>query len=244
MQKYFLTKNEFDSLVIENDFHHIHHVMRMKENDKFIVCFNNISYLVSVTSVNEHNLNFKIEKEIEEDNELPVQVDLIQGYAKGEKMDYIVQKATELGVGGIYPVVMKRSIVQVSNDKKDNKRMRLSKIALEAARQSHRARTVEIYDKWSLKDIDYSEYDYVLVAYEELARDKETSVFKDIIKKIKVCDKILLVVGPEGGIDDQEISFLQAKGAFCCGLGPRILRTETASLYMLSCISYELELGK
>ena len=242
MQKYFLSKEEFEKKEIVSHCHHICDVMRMKINDEIIISVLGIPYIVNLSFVSSEKCLFDNERMINEVTELPVCVDLAQGYAKGEKMDYIIQKATELGVSGIYPIVMKRSIVKIEENKKTSKLDRMQKISLEASRQSHRNIPSKIYPVFSLKEIDFSQYDKIIIAYEEKAHNNELCEFKKTLKSLKENESILLVVGPEGGIDASEIAYLEEKGAISCSLGPRILRTETASLYMLSAISYEMEL--
>ena len=242
MQKYFLSKEEFLKKEIVSHSHHICDVMRMKINDEIIISVEGKPYIVNLSFISSEKCLFENEIMINEITELPVHVDLAQGYAKGEKMEYIIQKATELGVNGIYPIVMKRSIVKIEENKKASKLDRMNKIALEASRQSHRNIPPQIYPLFSLKEIDFSQYDKIIIAYEENAHNNELCEFKRTLKALKENASVLLIVGPEGGIDASEIAFLKEKGAISCSLGPRILRTETASLYMLSAISYEMEL--
>ena len=101
-----------------------------------------------------------------------------------------------------------------------------------------------VVDIKTLKSIDFSNYDKKIVCYEEEAKLGEESNFKKIVSSLKENDKVAIVIGPEGGIDESEIDYLKKEGFIPCGLGPRILRTETASMYCLSAISYEMELRK
>lgn len=242
MQKYIISNLEFEKRIITTHSYHITTVMRMKIDDSIIVSVDGIPYKVKLDKVSNDEVTFVDPIKIDEDTELKINVDLVQGYAKGEKMDFIIQKATELGVAGIYPIIMERSIVKLEENKKKSKIERMEKIAVEATRQSHRNIIPKIYPIFNLKEIDYQKYDYILVAYEEMARQNEISNFKKTLKNININQSILLIVGPEGGISDEEIKYLSTKNAIICGLGPRILRTETAGLYMLSAISYETEL--
>ena len=99
-----------------------------------------------------------------------------------------------------------------------------------------------MYKIQKLKNIDFSNYDIKIVCYEEDAKNNECSAFKKAIKNAKINDKIAIVVGPEGGITNEEIDYLKSQGFITCALGPRILRTETVVFYCLSAISYEWEL--
>lgn len=238
MQRYFIDEKEFNSKTInEGDCHHIINVMRMKNDDKIEVAYDRKVYLASIT-IDSKQVFFDIIEDITDLTELPFYVTLGQGFAKGDKMDSICQKATELGVNSFLPIMMERSIVRLENDKLLAKQIRFSKIMKEAAEQTHRNKAPECLPVIDLKRINFSEYDYVIVAYEELAGSKG---FKELVKSFKNDDKILLIIGPEGGISPKEIEFLKTKNAYLVGLGPRILRTETAGIYMLSAISYERE---
>lgn len=242
MQKYLLTSEEFTNRKIISHINHIMNVMRMKINDEIIISSNGKPYIASICSISNEGVGFNIVKELNELTEMPITIDIVQGYAKGEKMDFIIQKTTELGVNGIYPIVMERSIVRITDDKKQAKLDRMNKIALEAARQSHRNLCPVVYPIFDLKGVNYDKYDIIVVAYEEEAHNNENSLFKATLQKILNGMNVLFIVGPEGGLSNKEIDFLKDKGAICCAIGPRILRTETASLYMLSALSYELEL--
>lgn len=136
---------------------------------------------------------------------------------------------------------MKRSIVKLEDKKIANKIERYKKIAKEAAEQSFR-KIIPGFDIKYLDEIDFSSYDIKLIAYEENAYNGELVNFKKAISNAKQGSKIAIIIGPEGGIDPKEIDKLEEKGFTCCAFGRRILRTETAPLYALSAISYELEL--
>jgi 16S rRNA (uracil1498-N3)-methyltransferase len=157
-------------------------------------------------------------------------------------MEDIIKHGTELGAYEFYPVMMKRSIVKIDEKKKQSKLDRFNKIAKEAAEQSYRDRLPKVGDILNLKQIDFSSYDYKILCYEEDAKNNEVSNLKNTIKNLKPSDRVAIVIGPEGGVDDSEVSYLESKGFIRCALGPRILRTEVALYYVLSAISYEMEL--
>jgi 16S rRNA (uracil1498-N3)-methyltransferase len=187
-------------------------------------------------------VSFEILKEETGSKEMPVFVTIFQGYQKGDKMEDIIKHGTELGAYQFYPTMMKRSIVKIDEKKKVSKLERFNKIAKEAAEQSYRDILPKVVDIIDLKKIDFSSYDYKILCFEESAKQNENSNFKNIIKKLKMNDKVAVVIGPEGGIDESEVKYLESKGFIPCALGPRILRTETAIFYVLSSISYEMEL--
>ena len=243
MQKYFISKEELANKIIESDdAFHITSVMRSKLKDQILVSDGLKTYLVEITSLSNKMVSFEIIKEETGNNEMPVFVTIFQGYPKGDKMEDIIKHGTELGAFEFYPVMMKRSIVKIDEKKKNSKLERFNKIAKEAAEQSYRDCLPKVIDIIDLKKIDFSSYDYKILCYEEQAKEKEDSNFKNIIKKLNKNDKVAVVIGPEGGIDKDEVNYLMNLGFVPCALGPRILRTETAIFYVLSSISYEMEL--
>ena len=137
---------------------------------------------------------------------------------------------------------MKRSLFKLDSKKKDTKLERFRKIAKEASEQSFRLIIPKVIDILNLKEIDFSGFDKLILCYEESSKNGDLVNFKGIIKSLNKNDKIAVLIGPEGGIDESELKYLESKGFISCGLGPRILRTETAASYVLSSISYEMEL--
>lgn len=244
MQKYFISQSELlNKRIISDDVNHIKNVTRSKVGDSVIVSDQYNEYLVKLTKIENKFVDFELVNEIQNQNELPVLIDIYQGYPKGDKLDDIVKHGTELGVNAIYATFMKRSIVKLEDKKIANKIERYKKIAKEAAEQSFR-KIIPGFDIKYLDEIDFSSYDIKLIAYEENAYNGELVNFKKAISNAKQGSKIAIIIGPEGGIDPKEIDKLEEKGFTCCAFGRRILRTETAPLYALSAISYELELKK
>ncbi len=242
MQKYFISKEEFkNQRITSDDVFHITNVLRSKVGDSFIVSDMNEEYLVEITELNKKSVCFKIVKEIFNNNELPVQVTIFQGYPKGDKIEDIIKHGTELGAFSFVPTLMKRSVVKLDDSKIKNKTERFSKIAKEAAEQSFRKIVPNVEIK-QFKEIDFSDYDIKILCYEESAKQNELINFKKTLKALKLNQKVAVLIGPEGGIEDKELDELIQKGFIPCALGGRILRTETASMYVLSAISYELEL--
>jgi 16S rRNA (uracil1498-N3)-methyltransferase len=180
----------------------------------------------------------------DEVTELPISITIASGLPKGDKLELIVQKGTELGAHQFLPFSATRSVVKWDEKKAVKKIDRWQKISKEAAEQSHRAFLPEVMSPVSFKEllIRSKDYDYKLVAFEEESRNGETSVFASTLKKMNNGESLLLVFGPEGGLTDEEIKLLKNSDFEVCGLGPRILRTETAPLYALAAISYHFEL--
>lgn len=243
MQRYFITNEELNNKLFINDYHHIANVMRMNIGTEVLICNNKNVYKVSLEKFNDNNsVEFNIIEQVENKSELPINVTIVQGYPKGDKIETIIQKSTELGVSTIYPCLMDRSIVKLDDKKIDKKLSRLRKISKEASEQSHRSTLVNIPYINKIKDIDYSLYNHKIVLYEESSKSNEKSNFKKVLNSLNIDDKLICVIGPEGGLSDKEIAFLKENNFILCGIGPRILRTETASCYLLSAISYEVEL--
>ena len=171
--------------------------------------------------------------------EAPARAVLWQGLPKADKLELIAQKATELGVWEIWPVEMLRSVARLGkNDPK--KQERLSRIALEAAKQSGRAHVPEVraavsFDK-ALKRLEEEPFDLILVAWEEEHALPLSKAIGEYRQFNGIPGRVLIVIGPEGGIDEAEQQRLAALGAQSVTLGPRILRTETAGLCALAAL--------
>ena len=243
MQQYFVSQLEMkESTITGDDVFHIKSVMRSRIGDKIIVSDESVMYLASISEINKDNVKFIKEEVIQNETELPFFVDIYQGYPKGDKLDDICKHSTELGVNKVYAVNMKRTIVKLDAKKLETKFLRFDKIMKEASEQSHRNRLAHFGGVIDLKKIDFSSYNKLILAYEETAKEGDLVEFKKAIKSLNEGDKVAILIGPEGGIDEEEVTYLTKLGFVCAGLGKRILRTETASLYALSCISYESEL--
>ena len=243
MQQYFVNKEDLENNIITgDDVFHISNVMRFKPGVKIIVTDETTMYLASIVEINKTYVKISKDEVIQKETELPFLIDIYQGYPKGDKLDDICKHSTEVGVNKVFAVNMKRSIVKIDEKKKDTKTIRYNKIMKEASEQSHRIRLAKFGGIVDLKKIDFSSYDALILAFEESAKEGEASMFKQTITSLNKGAKVAILIGPEGGVDLDEVEYLKEKGFKLCGLGPRILRTETASLYALSAISYESEL--
>jgi 16S rRNA (uracil1498-N3)-methyltransferase len=226
------------------DYHHISRVMRMNIGDRVYVCGNGQTALCVITNISDDTVFASIEKYVEASNELPVSVTIASGLPKGDKLEWIIQKGTELGASSFVPFIAARSIVKWDAKKGEKKLDRWKKIAKEAAEQSHRNKIPSISEPLSCLELikQYEGYSHKLVAYEEEAKKGETAKLALAFKKVKAGQNLLVVFGPEGGLTEQEVALFEANGFISCGLGPRILRTETAPLYVLAAVSYHFEL--
>ena len=251
MPKFFVDDNQIIEKkikIIGNDVNHIKNVLRKKQSDILTICntSNKKDYLCEILKIDENYIECRIKEEVQNNAESNVHVSIMQGLPKADKMELIIQKSVELGVYDITPIEMKRCVVKLNDKDKQKKINRWQKISEVAAKQSGRSIIPHINSVINIKNICnlLKEYDIVLVAYEK----ENITTIKEELKKLKeVYDinneiKIAVIIGPEGGLDEEEIEILQKNGAKTITLGNRILRTETASLNILSNIMYELDM--
>ena len=244
MQRYFIKNTQMHDGIIEADevmYKHIGKVMRYT-NGTHVVCIDENHNVYDCTIADVAKGILIKEKHIDEDHELDSDVTLIYGLPKGDKFEFVLKKATELGVNRIVPFMCKRSIIRTDAKSLKKKYDRYNRIIQEAAEQSEREMLPEITELANIKTLDQYLSEVNLVAYEEASRSHEESTFHQALSK--VTKSITIIVGPEGGFDESEIEAMEALGIKRCGLGKRILRSETAPLYMLSVIGYERELNK
>ncbi len=241
MQRYFINTNEsfvdLDNrlLIIKgDDAHHIINVMRMNINDCIYAVINNSTYIAVINAISKQDVTLCIKEQIIENKELDCTVTIAQGLVRKEKMEEVIDHITEMGASYYLPVLMKRSNVKFNEEKSDKKLIRYNKIAKEASEQAHRTKVLEVLPTYSFKDfIKYSkDYDLCLVCHV----DNDNPLYiGDVIKNQM---KILVLVGPEGGIDDSEIKELIDNGFKMVSLGKRVLRTEVAPSYIMSIIDF------
>lgn len=212
-----------------SDLNHIRNVLRMKEGDELLVSENGISSLCEIESIGEGCAVLRIVEEDYQNTELNCEIHLFQGLPKADKMELIIQKCVELGVHRIIPCEMHRCVVKLDDKKKKSKLQRWQAISESAAKQSKRNIIPEIADVLpiSLLTEKISDYDIFIVPYEN-ERGMEATL--ETLGKIRKGMKIGILIGPEGGFEEKEISRLTEKGAVPLSLGSRILRTETAAI--------------
>ncbi len=233
MQRYF-TKEKKDNLFIlsDSDLYHIKVVMRMNENEHVEVVYNEHVYLCCIHYVN-NNVNVELIEEVKIDLKKEPYITLILPFLKEAKMDLILQKATELGVAEIILTDFERSIVKIDEKKKESKLIRWTKIMKEASEQSMRVNipSISIVPK---KDV------YELDGLKLLCSTNESkNSIRNALKNYNKYAKILIVIGPEGGISLKEEEEYTKHGFQKITLGNQILRVETVPLFVLSCIRYE-----
>lgn len=247
MQRYFVKGNVSEtshSLQFSKDqVHQLKKVMRVRAGEKFEIV-DDASQLAIVEVTELEPFEVKVVELLEQKVELPVSVTIAVGLSKGDKLDWIVQKATELGVSEIIPLSMTRNVVKWMGDKANKKIERLQKIAEEASEQSHRLKVPRVTSVMTLKELaNYtSDFEQKLIAYEESAKVGESLQLVKSLQSLQENEHVIFVFGPEGGIEEQEVKLLEQSGYLPCSLGPRILRAETAPLYALAAVSYQCEL--
>lgn len=216
-------------IITGSDHNHIKNVLRMKAGEKFLVSDSGVSHLCELESVDGISSVARIIEENFQNTELPIKIYLFQGLPKSDKLELIIQKTVELGVTGIIPVEMNRSIVKLDEKKKSAKRERWQAIAESAAKQSKRNIIPEIFDVMTYKQAmeKVRELDLLLVPYENENGMKATA---GALSKIKVGSSVGILIGPEGGFEDKEVAQAIEEGGISISLGSRILRTETAAI--------------
>ncbi len=247
MHHFFVTENNIDTelekVTIEgSDVNHIKNVLRMKVGEEMLISDGTGNDYMCVLEEFEGNdrVIAKITEKQFSGTELPSKIYLFQGLPKSDKMEFIIQKAVELGVYQIIPVSTKRTIVKLDGKKEKSKIERYNKIAESAAKQSRRSVIPEVTKVMTLKQaVEYAkEFEVNMIPYENYKDMTET---KQILKQIDKNQRIGIFIGPEGGFDESEVDMCVEAGISRISLGKRILRTETAGLMIVSVIMFALE---
>lgn len=248
MPKFFINNSQIENNKIQikgQDVNHIKNVLRAKVGDILHICNKDTSenFNCEIIRISNQEIETIIKQKDEQDTESIIQVTIFQGIPKADKMEYIIQKSVELGAYDIFPIEMKRSIVKIQENDKNKKIQRWQKISEGASKQSGRSIIPEVKDFIKINDLKelVKEYDIFLVAYEKERENTLKMEIEQLKKMSKKIAKIGILVGPEGGIDEQEVLKLRQYGCKIITLGKRILRTETVALNILSIIMYELE---
>ncbi|HEM3634703.1 TPA: 16S rRNA (uracil(1498)-N(3))-methyltransferase [Streptococcus suis] len=222
---------------------HMFSVMRLQVDDQIVLVFDDgIKRLARV--VDSQSQSVEILEELTDNVELPVSVTIALGFPKGDKLEFVAQKATELGMAALWAFPADWSVVKWDGKKLAKKAEKLEKIAQGAAEQSKRNRlpAVRLFEKKADFLAQLVGFDQIILAYEEAAKEGEQANLVKILSGLEIGQSVLVIVGPEGGVSPEEVAAFEGAGAVKTGLGPRILRAETAPLYALSTISYATEL--
>ena len=243
MPKFFTARENITDSQIKidsEDAKHIKKVLRLNCGDNITVCDGcGIDYTARIDEIGTNEIICTIEEKHVCDTEPKVNVTLYQGLPKAAKMDYIIQKTTELGISRIVPAKLSRCVVKLENEAAENKKIeRWQKIAYEAAKQSGRGIIPAVGGIKTIDEIieEAKNDDLVLVPYE---CETDTHLC-DIINTAAHVKSVSFIIGPEGGFDITEIEKLKNAGIKTITLGRRILRTETAGEAVLAMIMYGL----
>ena len=244
MPRFFVPSTGFDGesvTVTGDDAFHMARSLRMAVGDTVTVCdMQGREHLCRLDSLRDEVCHLTILSSRESNTEPPVEITLYMGYPKSDKLELVIQKAVELGASAIVPFFSERCVKQPRAEREEKQNARQCRIAEEAAKQCGRARIPSVGKPISFFSVLQSvgEYDLVLFCYE----GDGTRSAKEVLGAHRDARRIAVIIGAEGGFSLAEAEAAVAAGCASVGLGPRILRCETAPLCILSCISYEFEL--
>lgn len=246
MQRFFVEPHQIDEEahqihITGSDVNHISNVLRMKTGEElWISDRSKYEYRCTIESFEPDEVLLNIVYSQEPEYELPCRIYLFQGLPKADKMEFIIQKAVELGAYEIIPVETKRCVVKLDGRKSAKKTARWQQIAESAAKQSKRMLIPNVHEVLTFREaLKYAEsMDVRLIPY-ELARGMQET--KEILAGIEPGQSVGIFIGPEGGFEEKEIEAAIEGGAKPITLGRRILRTETAGLAILSVLMFQLE---
>ncbi len=238
MRRFFLATALSSHMQIKGeDAHHINHVLRLQTGNNIIVVdHNGQAGIAEIAHIAGDAVELSLQQIIGEHKEPPIEVCLAQGLPKGDKMEYIVQKAVELGVSRLIPLSTERSIVKYDSTKQIERVKRWQKIAVEAAKQCGRTNVPVVEPVQSLKQVLTSSArdTVVLMLYEGQAQQG----LKDALAHCPA-SSYLLLIGPEGGFSQKEVNLCRDFHTSIVTMGPRILRAETAAVAALTIVMYQ-----
>ena len=227
--------------IVGTDVNHIKNVLRMGPGEKILLS-NGVDkdYLCEIESLSDDEVTATILEIQDGSTELPAELYLFQGLPKSDKMEWIIQKAVELGVYKIIPVETKRTVVKLDKKKEESKLKRWTAISESAAKQSKRLMIPEVTNVMSFREaLEYAkEFDELLLPFEHAEGMDHT---REVFSRVKPGMKVGIFIGPEGGFEDGEVELGETYKANRITLGKRILRTETAGLFVLSVLAFQLE---
>lgn len=227
--------------IVGADAHHIARALRMAVGDAIDVCDGSgMEFSCRLSRIRDDECVAEIIESKPSSRELPLNVTLYMAMPKGDKLEVVVQKAVELGASSIVAFESERCIKRPAPDKAAKLVDRLSRIAYEAAKQCGRAKIPEVRGIISFRELlaELPDYELSLFCYEA----EDTVSVRSVLESASEVKKMSAIVGSEGGFSPKEAESIVASGARSVGLGPRILRCETAPEYVLSAISYNFEL--
>ena len=239
MPRFFVDSVSGNTISIRgNDAYHIGRSLRMRIGDIITVCADRVEYRAKILSISDKEVVCDVLSAEKSENEPTVNVVLYQALPKSDKMDLIVQKAVELGVYKIVPVITARCVSRPAKSGYEKRVERYNKIALEAAKQSGRGIVPTVSEFMTINEVieKSKEFDLFFVPYE----CEEQKTLKEILTSKSDVKSVGFVIGPEGVFDLSETEKLHSSGIDTVTLGKRILRTETAGEAVLAMTMYEI----
>lgn len=229
-----------DASIVGDAAHQIATVLRLKVGDRIVLLDGSGSeHEAEIAQCSRHEVRARILRTSACNTEPKLNLTLAICLPKGDKLDSIVQKCTELGISRIVIVSSERTVRRVEPARAADKLTRWKRIAVEAAEQSGRAASPDIQGVISYEELlaQVSSYGLVVLAWE----DEQHQSLKDVLKGCREGDSVMLIVGPEGGLAEREAEMARRSGAQCVSLGKRTLRSETAAIAGCAAILYEIE---
>lgn len=216
------------------ELHHLSSVLRFKEGDKLTVFDGKgAEYIAYIEVLEKRMALLRLLKKIEVKREPALKIVLAQGIPKAEKMDFIIQKAAEIGISGIIPIITSRSIPDLRGDKAVKKVERWQKIATEASKQCRRTCIPEVRSVTPFSDFLNHPFKGLKLILWEGESERKIRDLKELISK-----DILIAIGPEGGFSEEEVEKTKKVNFISISLGERVLRVETASISALSILLF------
>ncbi len=237
MQRYFVPSSQFHegfALVTGQDAHHIKNVMRNNINDEITVIDDfGHGFIGRITEINKISVKVELVSALDSDDKNS-KITVAQAMIKRDRFEWFLEKSTELGVCEIIPTLFEYSVIKIDEENESKKILRYQTIVKEASEQSRRLMVPKIHNIHKLAQIKFEEYERILICYEGASSE---NFITSLASKLNSSMKILVVIGPEGGISPKELNLLLSKGGIICSLGKRILRSETAGLLVLSLLN-------
>lgn len=248
MHRFFVASDNIQgqvAIIDKEEARHAQRVLRLKAGEK-VILFDGSGYEYQAV-LREEGKDGLTAQIIERSGreEMPVKLCLVQGIAKGDKMDNIIQKASEIGVAEIYPLDSERTVVRLQGDNAEKKVNRWQHIAREACKQCRRNLIPQVKPVLKMEEV-YQEIGEApaLIFYEKEKNQGLRQVLSNIKGEVLAKGRLFVLIGPEGGFSEIEVNRALKQGVRTASLGPRILRTETAGLVASAIIMYEYDLAE
>jgi 16S rRNA (uracil1498-N3)-methyltransferase len=218
---------------------HITKVLRMGQGDRIVLMDQKgLRFEAVIASAGEKGVSVILEKALPPPTESPVEIILCQALLKAQGMDYVIQKASELGADSILPFSSERTVVGPGKDRGANKWRHWQEIARNAAKQADRARPAKVASLFTLNGLMARwkhEQGLKIILWE----GEESRDLKTVLRSSGPAERVVGVIGPEGGFSPQEVKMALEAGFLTVSLGSRVLRAETAALTLVAIIQYE-----